>query len=79
MSFHGKYGLRVERQRHLVPPSITYVLPRTTAIKELSREYAASLGDPGLLRDIERAMAAESDTIEKRRTTTAAKRQVVGA
>ena len=50
-------------------------------LKQLAKDYAASLGDPGFLRDIEKAMAAESETIEKRRraTTAARVRQGVGA
>jgi hypothetical protein len=48
-------------------------------IKTLAKQYAASLGDPDLLRRIERAMAAESETIGKRRATMAAARQGVGA
>ena len=48
-------------------------------IKQLSREYAASVGDPGFLRDIERAMEREQETVAKRRTATAARRQTVGA
>ena len=47
-------------------------------IKELAREYARSLGDPELLRGVEKAMEAEEETIEKRRATTAA-RQWAGA
>jgi hypothetical protein len=47
-------------------------------IKQLAREYAASLGDSELLRRIEKAMASEEETIAKRRTATAA-RQAVGA
>ena len=47
-------------------------------IKELAREYARSLGEPELLRRIERAMEAEEETVAKRRTTTAA-RAAVGA
>ena len=47
-------------------------------LKELTREFAATLDDPGFARDIERAMGRESDTIEKRRTAMAA-RQAVGA
>lgn len=42
-------------------------------VKRLAREYAASLGDPELLRRIERAMAAESETVGKRRAATAAR------
>ena len=42
-------------------------------IKELAREYATSLGDPELLRRIERAMAAEEETVAKRRTAMAAR------
>ena len=48
-------------------------------IKELLGQYAASLGDPGFLRDIERAMDKAAGTIEKRRQATAAARQTVGA
>jgi hypothetical protein len=47
-------------------------------IKSLAREYATSLGDPAFLRDIERAMGREDETIQKRRTAMAA-RQGVGA
>jgi hypothetical protein len=46
-------------------------------VKQLAKEYAASLGDPELLRRIERAMASESETIQKRRAATMA-RQAVG-
>ena len=42
-------------------------------IKALAREFAASLGDPELLRRIERAMAAESDTVQKRRAAMVAR------
>ena len=42
-------------------------------IKRLAREYAASLGDPELLRGIERAMGSESETIRKRRAAMAAR------
>jgi len=45
-------------------------------IKVLAREYAESLGNPAFLRDIERAMAAESETIEKRRASLTARRTV---
>ena len=47
-------------------------------IKELAREYARSLGDPELLRRVERAMASEEETIEKRRASLRA-RQAAGA
>ncbi len=47
-------------------------------VKRLAREYAASLGDPELLRRVERAMAGESETVGKRRAMAAA-RQKVGA
>jgi hypothetical protein len=47
-------------------------------IKQLAREYARSLGDLELLRRIERAMASEEETIEKRRASLKA-RQGVGA
>ncbi len=42
-------------------------------IKQLAKEYAASLGDPEMLRRIERATAEESGTVGKRRATTAAR------
>ena len=41
-------------------------------LKQLEGEYATSLGDPGFLRDIERAMGREEATVAKRRTATAA-------
>ena len=47
-------------------------------VKELAREYAISSGDSELLRRVEKAMAGESETIQKRRVSTAA-RQTVGA
>ncbi len=36
-------------------------------IKALAREHALALGDPGFLRDVERAMGRESATVEKRK------------
>ena len=45
-------------------------------VKALAREYAS--GDPDLLRKVEKALADESETIRKRRASTAA-RQAVGA
>ena len=56
-----------------------YVVKRAVQqLKELSREYAKRLGDPGFMRDIERAIGREQETVAKRlRTTTA--RQAVGA
>ncbi len=48
-------------------------------VKELVSEYARALGDSDLLRRIERAMASESETIAKRRATTAARGKPVGA
>ena len=57
-----------------------YVVKRTVQqVKELLRQYAASLGDPAFVRNIERAMNREEETVAKRRTTTAARRQTVGA
>jgi len=47
-------------------------------LKQLAGEFAAAIGDPGFLRDIERAMASEEATVAKRRTATAA-RQAAGA
>ena len=46
-------------------------------LKELARDFAVAIGDPGFLRDIERAMGREEETVAKRRTATAA-RQTVG-
>ena len=40
-------------------------------IKTLANEYAQRLGDPALLRDVERAMDREGATIQKRRVATA--------
>ena len=45
-------------------------------VKELAREYAASLDDPGFLRNVERAMGREGETVAKRRTATAGRRAV---
>jgi hypothetical protein len=45
-------------------------------IKTLARQYAASIGDFGLLRRIERAMEDEAGTVAKRRASTL---QKVGA
>jgi len=47
-------------------------------VKELAKEYAVMVGDPELLRRIEKAMASEEETIQRRRATTRA-RQAVGA
>jgi hypothetical protein len=47
-------------------------------IKALAREYALGIGDPELVRRIEKAMAGESETIGKRRAAMAA-RQAAGA
>ncbi len=47
-------------------------------IKQLAREYAEHLGDPGFVRDIERAMGREEETVANRRASTAA-RQTAGA
>ena len=40
-------------------------------IKALAREHALASGDPGFLRDVERAFQRESETVEKRRAATA--------
>jgi hypothetical protein len=45
-------------------------------IKELAREYGERLGNPGFLRDIERAMGRELATVQKRRAAMAARRAV---
>ncbi len=42
-------------------------------VKRLAREYAASLGDPEMLRKVERAMAGELETVGRRRTTMTAR------
>ena len=44
-------------------------------IKSLAREYAQWLGDPALLRDIERAMEKEEATAQKRIKTTMARQR----
>ena len=55
-----------------------WIVKRTVQqIKELAREYAVSLGDPELLRRIEKAMASEEATVAKRLRTVKA-RQAVG-
>ena len=46
-------------------------------VKQLAHEYAASLDDPVFLRRIERAMADEAATVQKRTQSTAARRQAV--
>ena len=46
-------------------------------IKQLAKEYSPPLGNPGFVRDIERAMGREEETVAKRRAATAA-RQAVG-
>jgi hypothetical protein len=47
-------------------------------IKQLARQYAASLGDSEMLRRIEKAMESEEETVAKRKATTRA-RAAVGA
>jgi hypothetical protein len=42
-------------------------------VKALAREYAQRLGDPAFLREIERAMAREEQTVRKRLATGAAR------
>jgi hypothetical protein len=42
-------------------------------VKQLAREYAASLSDPELLQRIEKAMAGESETVGRRRAAMAAR------
>jgi len=55
-----------------------YVVKRIVqGIKQLVREYAASLGDSMLLRRIERAMADEQATVAKRRAAVAKRRAAV--
>jgi hypothetical protein len=49
-----------------------YVVKRIVQqIKQLVRDYAASLGDSTLLRRIEKAMASEEATVQKRRAAMA--------
>lgn len=48
-------------------------------VKELAREYAVMVGNQDLLRRIERARAAEEETMAKRRAAMTARRQAVGA
>jgi len=45
-------------------------------VKQLAREFAASLGDPELLRRIEKAMAGEEATVAKRQAAMAARQAV---
>lgn len=47
-------------------------------IKLLAHEYAKTLGDPALVRDILRAMAREGATVQKRLNTTAARKDQRG-
>ena len=47
-------------------------------VKQMARQYAVSLGDSEMLRRIEKAMADEEETVEKRMATTKA-RAAVGA
>ena len=50
------------------------VIKRTVQeVKSLAREYAEPLGDPAFLRDIERAMGRESETVQKRLAAMAAR------
>ena len=54
-----------------------WIIKRTVyQVKALARDFFAD--DPEMLRRVERAMADESETVEKRRAATAA-RQAVGA
>jgi hypothetical protein len=49
-----------------------YVIKRVVLeIKALARQYAGSRSDPAFLRDVERAMGREEETVEKRRAATA--------
>jgi hypothetical protein len=57
-------------------PSPFIIKKTVQQIKALARQHAASLGDFGLLRRIDRAMEDEEATVAKRRATT---RQRVGA
>jgi len=51
-----------------------FVIKRTVQeVKALAGEYAQRLGDPGFLRDIQRAMDREGATLQKRRVATAAR------
>lgn len=51
-----------------------YVIKRVVReIKDLAREFAQRLGDPAFLRDVQRAMERESETISRRVRTTAAR------
>lgn len=49
-----------------------FAIKRTVQeIKQLAGEFALALDDPGFLRDIERAMGREEETLAKRRVATA--------
>jgi len=45
-------------------------------LKELAREFALAVGDPGFLRDIQRAMASEKEAVAKRKMAMAARQAV---
>ena len=54
-------------------PGIYTIKKLVQQIKALARQYAASVGNPILLQAIEKAMAREEATVEKRRATTVAR------
>ena len=45
-------------------------------VKGLAREFAQQRGDPSFMREVERAFQREGATIQKRLSTTAARRPV---
>lgn len=63
--------------KELGSPSRNAIGRIVTQVKELAREFAASLGDSQLLRRIEQAMAAAGRAVEKRKETIAARRVAV--
>jgi hypothetical protein len=50
-------------------PNLYAIKQAVKEIKTLAQQFASSLGDPAFLRDIERAMGREQETISKRRAT----------
>ncbi len=63
--------------KELGSPSRNAIGRVVTQVKELAREFAASLGDSELLRQIKKAMAAAEAAVEKRKAMVAARRVAV--
>jgi hypothetical protein len=56
-------------------PSAFYVKKEVQAIKDLAQQFAARLGDPAFADMVARAMGREAATVEKRKQSTAARRE----